>query len=62
MLDFFTSVVPAESLGCQSWHLQFIGEEIEFQKHPQGDVLGDPVAKPPSSQCRGPGFHPWSGN
>ena len=23
---------------------------------------GGPVAKTPSSQCRGPGFDPWSGN
>ena len=26
------------------------------------DFPGDPVARTPSSQCRGPGFNPWSGN
>ena len=26
------------------------------------DFPGGPRAKNPSSQCRGPGFHPWSGN
>ena len=26
-----------------------------------GDVLGGPVVKTPRSQCRGPGFEPWSG-
>ena len=26
------------------------------------DFAGGPVAKTPSSQCRGPGFDPWSGN
>ena len=26
------------------------------------DFSGSPVAKTPCSQCRGPGFHPWSGN
>ena len=49
VLGFFTSVVPAESLGRQSRHLQFVGVETEFQKHPQGDFLGGPVAKTPSS-------------
>ena len=27
-----------------------------------GDFPGGPVARTPSSQCRGPGFNPWSGN
>ena len=26
------------------------------------DFPGGPVAKTPSSQCRGPRFNPWSGN
>ena len=26
------------------------------------DFPGGPVAKTPCSQCRGPGFNPWSGN
>ena len=27
-----------------------------------GHFPGGPVAKTPCSPCRGPGFHPWSGN
>ena len=27
-----------------------------------GDLPGGPVAKSTHSQCKGPGFHPWSGN
>ena len=27
-----------------------------------GDFPGGPVGKTPCSQCRGPGFDPWSGN
>ena len=26
------------------------------------DLPGGPVVKTPPSQCRGPGFAPWSGN
>ena len=26
------------------------------------DFPGGPVVKTPCSQCRGPGFDPWSGN
>ena len=26
------------------------------------DFPGGPVAKPPCSQCKGPGFDPWLGN
>ena len=26
------------------------------------DFPGGPLAKTPYSQCRGPGFNPWSGN
>ena len=26
------------------------------------DFPGGPVGKAPLSQCRGPGFNPWSGN
>ena len=26
------------------------------------DLPGGPVAKTQRSQCRGPGFNPWSGN
>ena len=31
-------------------------------KTPVRDFPGGPVAKTPRSQCRGPGFDPWSGN
>ena len=31
------------------------------KKH-QGDFPGGPVVKTLHSQCRGPGFNPWSGN
>ena len=31
-------------------------------KNPQLGLLGGPVAKTLCSQCRGPGFNPWSGN
>ena len=27
-----------------------------------GDFPGGPVSRTPCSQCRGPGFKPWSGN
>ena len=32
------------------------------QNAPYWDFSGDPVARIPHSQCRGPGFHPWWGN
>ena len=32
-----------------------------MKKDPQ-DFPGGPVGKTPRSQCRGPGFDPWSGN
>ena len=32
--------------------------EINYKR----DFPGGPVAKTPCSQCRGLGFHPWSGN
>ena len=31
-------------------------------KEGERDFPGGPVAKTPHSQCRGPGFDPWSGN
>jgi len=31
-------------------------------KNDHRDFPGGPVAKNLSSQCRGPGFDPWSGN
>ena len=37
-------------------------EKIIYLNYVHGDFPGGPVAKTPSSQCRGPGFNPWSGN
>ena len=31
-------------------------------RSPGRDFPGGPVAKTPHAQCRGPRFHPWSGN
>ena len=33
-----------------------------FNQKKSGDFPGGPVAKALRSQCRGPGFNPWSGN
>ena len=33
-----------------------------LSEHSSWDFPGGPVAKTPCSQCRGPGFDPWSGN
>ena len=32
------------------------------ERYGSRDLPGGPVAKTPCSQCRGPGFNPWSGN
>ena len=37
-------------------------KEHQKEKKEMRDFLGGPVAKTPPSQCRGPGFDPWSGN
>ena len=36
--------------------------ETRYQDLNERDFPGGPVAKTPSSQCKGPGFDPWSGN
>ena len=36
-------------------------DDIHKNLYP-GTLPGGPVAKTPGSQCRGPGFQPWSGN
>ena len=36
--------------------------EIILKTNYLGDFPGDPVAKTLSSQCKGPGFSPWSRN
>ena len=33
-----------------------------MKKEAKWDFPGGPVAKTNHSQCRGPGFDPWSGN
>ena len=33
-----------------------------LQDLPNGDFPGSPVVKTPCFQCKGRGFHPWSGN
>ena len=33
-----------------------------YKKKTSGDFPGGPAVKTPCSQCRGPGFDPWSGN
>ena len=38
------------------------GPGLGHQKTTSGDFPGGPVVKTLRSQCRGPGFHPWSGN
>ena len=38
------------------------GSREMSQKANHRDFPGGPVAKTPRSQCRGPGFDPWSGN
>ena len=40
----------------EAWH------EVPDQYLLKRDFPGGPVAKTPSSQCRGPRFYPWSGN
>ena len=37
-------------------------EERTLEIIHSGDFPGGPVGKTPCSQCRGPGFDPWSGN
>ena len=43
--------------------LSYPTAKISLQKYEsKWDFPVDPVAKTPGSQCRGPGFNPWSGN
>ena len=37
-------------------------KNMSIQKLVHWDFPGGPVAKTSHSRCRGPGFHPWSGN
>ena len=41
-----------------------ISDKIQFKTkiYSLRDFPGGPVVKTPHSQCRGHGFHPWSGN
>jgi len=36
--------------------------QLQHEKHFARDFPGGPVAKTPCSQCRRPGFNPYSGN
>ena len=40
----------------------FLTCKMGLIKVPSWDFPGGPVVKTPRSQCRGPGFDPWSGN
>ena len=42
--------------------MELLWSEGSVLKLDCGDFPGGPVAETPSSQCRGPGFHLWSGN
>ena len=55
---FFFSCVDKQN----SW-VPYISEnrDVNLKVWP-GDFPGGPVAKTLCSQCRGPGFDPWSGN
>ena len=47
------------SLGGKREQTRFV---LFLSEHSSWDFPGGPVAKTPRSQCRGPGFDPWSGN
>ena len=52
------SKFPFNSASYLSFHrYDKATKEVRFWVFP-----GDPVGKTSCSQCRGPGFHPWSGN
>ena len=44
------------------YHLTSVRTAITKESANDRDFPGDPVAKSPSSQCRGPRFDPWSGS
>ena len=46
----------------QCSHKQRKGKMCVSFKDSTGDFPGGPMAKTLESQCRGPRFHPWSGN
>jgi len=46
---------PPAPLG---WHTA----AVTISKVPDEDSPGGPGAMTPGSQCRGPRFHPWTGN
>ena len=52
-LFFFFIIIKVRGEGAQTMVVATLGG--------MGDVLGGPVVKTPRSQCRGPGFEPWSG-
>ena len=42
--------------------ISYSNNEVKDLEKEKRDFAGGPVAKIPYSQCRGPGFDPWSGN
>ena len=46
---------------CKSCNV-FVCLEVFIKKKTSGDFPGGTADKTPCSQCRGPGFNPWSGN
>ena len=54
---FIWQVDPADMLMDRTCR-----EQKEQSKTAPRDSTGGPVAKTSCSQCRGPGFHPWSAN
>ena len=51
-----------DSRNLESEFLHSMIPELLNQESTGGTFPGGPVAKTPSSQCRGPWFDPWSGN
>ena len=55
-----TRLYRMQSLPCSE--VRPAGVEKKEQKQMGGDFPGGAVVKTLCSQCRGPGFDPWSGN
>ena len=59
---FFLVSKPETLLPCLNvGHLKG-SDEVGLEKTANQDFHSGPVAKTPHSQCRRPGFNPWSGN
>ena len=51
-----------EHVKCRIGHSKIPVKNSTYYQKKSGDFPGGPVAKALHSQCRGPGFNPWSGN